>query len=117
MVTKRPRIIGVSLTLTPGASRFTKSTNAPASGAAHIEEKEARRHAWLSLAQFGSHVGLDERERNERGQPQAERQHDGWRQRAWSMDRVNRHAPLDKARTGRAARKGSDAKSDERGAQ
>ena len=81
-------------------------------GAAHIEEKEARRHAWLSLTQFGAHVGVDERERDERGEAEAERQHDGRRQRAGPMDRVKRHAPLDEARTGRAPRKISNAKGD-----
>ena len=109
MVTNRPRIIGVSLILTPGASRFTKSTNGARVGAAHIEEKEAWRHARLSLAQFGAHVGVDERERDERGEAEAERQHDGRRQRAGPVDRGKRHAPLDEARAGRAAREVSDA--------
>ena len=78
-------------------------------GATHIEEKEARGHAWLSLAQFGAHVGVDERERDERGEAQAKRQHDGGRQRARPVDRGERHAPLDEARMGRAAREISDA--------
>ena len=98
--------------MTPGASRFTKVDEWARVGAAHIEEKEAWRHAWLSLTQFGAHVGLDERERDERGEAEAERQHDGRRQRAGPMDRVKRHAPLDEARTGRAPRKIRNAKSD-----
>ena len=81
-------------------------------GAAHIEEKEARRHARLSLAQFGAHVGVDERERDERREAQAKRQHDGRRQRARPMDRGKRHAPLDEARSGRAAREISDTEGD-----
>src|SRR6202020_2991388 len=39
----------------------------------HIEEKEARRYAWLSLSQFGAHVGLDEGERDERREAKAKR--------------------------------------------
>ena len=44
--------------------------------------------------------------------PKAKRQHDGRRQRAGPVDRGERHAPLDEARTGRAARQESDAERD-----
>ena len=64
--TKRPRIIGVSLDFDARRLALHEVDERARVGAAHIEEKEARGHAWLSLAQFGAHVGLDERERDQR---------------------------------------------------
>jgi hypothetical protein len=54
--------------LTPG-SALHEVDECACVGAAHIEKEEARGHARLSLAQFGAHVGLDKRERHERGEP------------------------------------------------
>src|SRR6201994_3922100 len=41
-------------------------------GAAHVEKKEAWRHAGLGLVQFGAHISVDERERDKRGEAKSE---------------------------------------------
>ena len=104
--------MGVSLILTPGAA-FHEIDERARVGAPHIEEEEARRHAGLGMTQFSTHVGVDQRERNEGRKTEAKRQHDGGRESAWPMDRRKRHPPFNEARRRRPSREIGDAKGDQ----
>ena len=97
---KRPRIIGVSLILTPGDFALEEVPERARIGAAHIEKKETRRHAGLGPKQLGAHIRINQSERDQRRQAQAQRQNDRRRERARSLDRGEGHAPFDRPQFG-----------------
>ena len=113
----RPRSIGTRTSLPPGASCATSSAKPSTSPALDVDEEEVRRLLRQAAGDLAAQIAVDQRQRHQQRQPEAERQHHRRRQRAGPMDVADRqpergraHAralarqPLHRQRRRRAAR-------------
>ena len=82
-------------------------------GARDVGEEEARHGAVARIADLAPDVHVDQGERDQQAEAEAERQDHGGSQRAWPVDVAQRQPPFDAARMGQGAGEAHQAEGDE----
>ena len=84
--TMRPRSIGTRSIAEPGACTVDEAVEPGGIGRRDIEEEERRRLVGQRACQFAMQIAVDLDHGDKERKPEAERQHDTWRQRAGAVD-------------------------------
>ena len=101
--TMRPRSIGTSSSLAPGACARTKASKRARLVGRNVEEIERRRLGRQFGGELPAQIAVDLDHGDQQRDAEAERQHDGRRQRAGPVDIGDRHAQHGRARARRVA--------------